>query len=201
MLVDSVVEGARWALIAVFVLAVTEKGTSLWTRAAAWHPLMLVSSVRRRRAHALMAAALIADFVTVALLVLFPVAGAVGAGLLAAAYTALAFPVHAAGQGGCRCFWRVLNTTTKPALLARNAVLLALALTVAFRAPAATEPAGLAVGAGLLAGLAALVAVLDARARPSATRVPAVEQRRVEPGRLAMTDAAFGAPPHGGELP
>lgn len=200
MLVDSAIEGARWALIAVFVLAVTEKGTSLWTRAAAWHPLMLVSPVRRRRARPLMAAALVADLATVVLLALIPVAGAVTAALLVAAYTALAMPVHSAGQGACRCFWKVLNTTTKPALLARNAVLLVLALTVALRAPVEAQPAGLAVGAGLLAGLAALVAVLDPRSRPSATRAPAVEQRRVEPA-FGTTDAVFGAPPHGGELP
>jgi hypothetical protein len=195
MLVDPAVEGARWALIVVFVLAVTEKGTSVWTRTAAWHPLMLVSAVRRRRARRLMAVALLADLATVVLLVLFPVAGAVSAASLVAAYTALALPVHAAGQSQCRCFWRVLNSATKPALLARNAVLLALAVTVALRMPVDAGGAGLAVGAALLLGLAALVAVLDAR------RVPAVDQRRVEPARLAITDAAFGAPPHGGELP
>jgi hypothetical protein len=199
MSVDSVVEGAGWALVAVFALAATEKGTSLWTRSAAWHPVMLSNRFRRRWAGPLMAAALVADLLTVVLLVVLPLAGAVTAAVLVAVYTAAAMPVHTAGRGPCRCFWRVLNTTTRPALLGRNAALLALAVTVAVGAPTGRGPSGIAAGAGLLAGLAALAAVLDARPGPAAPRASAAEHGR---GRaLGITDAAFEAPPHGGELP
>lgn len=200
MAIEAILDGARWVLIAVFALSVVEKATTLWTRSAAWHPVMLVSRGRRRHATPLMATALVADAATVVLLGLLPSVGAIAASVLLAAYTVLALPIHSGGRGICRCFWKILDTTTKPAFLGRNAVLATLATTVAAQPPSRAGSAGAAFGAALLVGLAALVAGLDALFRP-AKRTGPVERARSE--RVSeVSDAAFGAPPQkGGEMP
>jgi hypothetical protein len=202
MLTMSVVEGARWALTAVFVLSAVEKGQTLWARSAAWHPLMLVSPTRRRYATALMSAALIADLAVIVLLAVLPAIGGPAAGALVAAYTWLALPVHSRGAGSCRCLWKLLDSKTRLALLGRNVVLFALALAVTLSWSSTAGVAGFAYGAGLLVGLAALVAGLDAR--PGS---PATTQRQASPGRGErasgdeLADAAYATPsPRGGTL-
>jgi hypothetical protein len=168
MVGELVADGARWLLAAVLVLAVLEKSASLWTRSAAWHPLMLVSPGRRRHAASLMVAALCCDIVAVGLLLAAPVVGSAVAAALVVAYSVLALPVHGrGGLGSCRCFWKMLNTSTRAGLLARNALLVACALVIAAYPPEALTLAGLAVGGCLLAVVAAMVAVAD---RPGAAQ-------------------------------
>jgi hypothetical protein len=198
--IEAVLDGVRWVLIAVFALSIIEKAATLWTRSAAWHPVMLVSRGRRRHATTLMATALVADAATIVLLGLLPSVGAIAAGVLLAAYTVLALPIPSGGRGTCRCFWKVLDTTTKPAFLGRNAVLAALTTTVAAAPPSRAGLAGVAFGAVLLVGLATLVAGLNALFRPVKSTGQA-ERARAE-GDAELSDAAFAAlPQKGGEMP
>jgi hypothetical protein len=174
-------EGARWLLVVVFALAAVEKGATLWTRSVAWHPVMLVSRARRRHATTLMGAALAADLVAVALLLAVPVAGAAAGAALVVAYSILSLPVHGGRQsvGSCRCFWKVLNTTTRRGLLVRNVLLAAFALAAAAVPPATVTLAGLAAG-GVLLGV--VVAVVAATERAQPLGIQPSESERTEGG-------------------
>jgi hypothetical protein len=69
-------DGARCALMAVFLLSALEKGNLLWRRAATWHPTVMTSVRRRRRAVPLMLAALITDMLILLGLAITPSTGA-----------------------------------------------------------------------------------------------------------------------------
>lgn len=165
MTVDSgLLQGASWALGAVFVLSAAEKAQALRLRSAAWHPVMLISQRRRERATVLMAVGLAADLAIVALLAVSPRVGGPVAALLLLTYTWLAWPIAAHG-GSCRCLWRVLDVQTQTALLCRNAALVVVALVTGVASPSAPRLEPLLYAAALLLALAALVRWLNARAR------------------------------------
>ena len=188
---DSIADGARCALMIVFILAATEKGQTLWARSAAWHPVMLVNRARRGRATALMSAALIADLAVVVLLVFLPVVGGVVAAVLVAAYTTLALPVHSGGRSSCRCLWKIFDTTTRPALVGRNASVFVWGLAATFSRSPGVDAGGVLYGAALLGGLGTLVAVLERLSRlvtREAWREPASAQ---QPRRDAILAAPF----------
>jgi hypothetical protein len=125
-------DGARWVLVIVFALASLEKALTLRARAEAWHPVVLTLGRVRRYATALFASSLAADLITIALLTLQPRGGAVAAVLLISIYTVAAFGMHNGSQAKeCRCFWKILNSSSRLSLVTRNALLLTLGLMVA----------------------------------------------------------------------
>lgn len=192
---ESVLDGVRWLLVAVFALSAVEKGASLWTRSASWHPVMLVSPARRRHARWLMGAALAADLATIALLAAAPLAGAVATAALVATYTGVAFPVHGRPGQSCRCFWELLDTTTRTSFLVRNGVLVALAAAVAAWAPHGTGVAAVGYGAAFAVVLIAAVAVVDALVRRgTAIRPRGGPERAGSERAFRIGDAAYGAP-------
>ena len=87
MFLDGAADGARWVLVIVFVLAAIEKASTLRSRSAAWHPVILVSARRRRHGGVLIAASLMADALAVGRLVSAPLAGAVFGAVLIAGYS------------------------------------------------------------------------------------------------------------------
>jgi methylamine utilization protein MauE len=132
----SVADGARWALVAVFALAAVEKFSSLHSGTAAWHPVMLVSRRRRQAAKTLMGSSLCADILAILLLLISPLAGGLLSIALVAAYSVAGKRVHmSTDNDGCRCFWRILNTSTGSGFVVRNAFLVALAASVATLSP------------------------------------------------------------------
>lgn len=200
---EAIIDGARWALMAVFVLTAVEKGQTLWAQSAAWHPVMLVSQARRRHARTLMAGALVADLAVLGLLVLLPRVGGVAGAVLVAAYTLLAVPVYssAGGGAGCRCFWKVLDTTTWPGSLARNLVLVALALGVGLQSPTGLGLPELASAVALIVVLSVFVAGVDGRFRPAYGRDPKRDEGDEAPApAIAITPAAYASPRRGGDV-
>ena len=235
MSIEAIFDGVRWVLIAVFAFSIIEKAATLWTRSAAWHPVMLVSRGRRRHATTLMATALVAEGANQMLVILALMhrlarprnrlyAGTVllaGRVRVRGAYAPVdqkrrrrrddRAPWAAAVRWSSRsqCPARGLHRARPPdsldrardlslllegsrhedeaglprstlarnpdlflfspikpqgilAVLARNAVLAAFTVTVAAQPPSRASVAGVAFGAVLLVGLAALVAGLDA---------------------------------------
>ncbi len=145
-----IADGARWALVVLFSLAALEKVTTLHSRAAAWHPIMLVSRFRREHASVLVAVSLVADVGALLLLAVRPKVGAALCIALIVIYSTAGVGMHAkAGDAGCRCFWKVMNTSARTGLIARNALLVASAALVLVGAPRVSM-GGLAIGAGLL---------------------------------------------------
>lgn len=135
-MLDAAADGGRWVLVVMLALAAIEKGASLHSRSAAWHPVMLVSSRRRQHAAKLLTISLVADVAAIALLVFDPKIGALASGALILLYTVAAIRVHGeAGGGDCRCFWKFLNVRTRKGLAARNATLLGLTAGVAIGRP------------------------------------------------------------------
>jgi hypothetical protein len=125
-------DGARWVLVIVFGLASLEKALTLRARAQSWHPVVLALGRVRRHATALFASSLTADLISIALLTLQPRGGAVAAILLISIYTVAAFGMHNGSQAKeCRCFWKILNTSSRLPLVTRNALLLTFGLMVA----------------------------------------------------------------------
>jgi hypothetical protein len=123
---------SRWVLVVVFSLAALEKIGTLRSKAAAWHPVLLVSDWRRRHAVHLLVVSLAADAAALILLVVRPALGATLAMLLVVAYTYAALAVHSGRIGhGCRCFWRVLNVRSRSGMVARNTALAILAFLTA----------------------------------------------------------------------
>jgi hypothetical protein len=169
MLFDALNEGALWLLLATFVLSSVEKAIAVKTGSASWHPVMLANARRHRHAEGIMAASLAADLAAVALLAARPAIGAVVSAALIAVYSGAALSAHLqTGDQECRCLWKLLNTSTRAGLLARNAVLLALALSVGLAEPKPSAP-GLASGVALL-GLLILGVRTVERATRTATR-------------------------------
>ena len=136
-----VASGARWALVVVFSLAALEKLHTLRSGSAAWHPVLLITDLRRRHAVQLLALSLTADIGEIVLLLGRPALGGVVAFMLVVTYTVAAFPVHGTGgRDGCRCFWRVLNARSRDGMVARNGALGALGLVVATATAQSAEP-------------------------------------------------------------
>jgi hypothetical protein len=156
-----VADGARWALIAVMVLAGAEKFTSLRRRAAAWHPVMLVSLRRRHWAQLLMSTALLLDICAALFLVVTPQLGAALASAAILTYTWASLPMHHADKpADCRCFIGVLNTRTRVGFLARNSLLFLFTLAILVRRPEASW-AGVMLGGVLLAVVLLIAAGAD----------------------------------------
>lgn len=124
---EALSDGARWSLFIAFALAALEKATILRAGPAAWHPMMLRSPFRRKHATGLIATSLAADLAALMLLGTQPETGALWSIGLVITYTIAAPPVASANGDECRCFWKVLNTTTRLGLATRNTLLLLLA--------------------------------------------------------------------------
>lgn len=154
-------EGARIALVAVLCLAAVEKADVLRSGAAAWHPVLLRSSWRRRHATALMAAASFADLLAVALLVWRPALGAVLSAALVAGYTVAAGAQAGRQDEGCRCMWKLLDSRTATGLLVRNTLLVALSVPVAVVGPAGVDSGAAVFAAGALAVTALATTLAD----------------------------------------
>lgn len=106
----------------MFALAIVEKVATLKSGAAQWHPVIIVSSWRRRHATFLVGAAVALDSLTVAALVSKPrLGGAVACGTIGA-YTLAARRVQF-GAEGCRCLNRRLDAHTTTGFVVRNLVL------------------------------------------------------------------------------
>lgn len=167
-----VIEGATWSLIFVFLLSVSEKTVTLWTRTARWHPVMLPSGWRRRWAGTLVASSLAADVLALALLVRTPYSGALLSLLLLAMYTWAALAVREHAGEGCRCMWRVLKASSTKGLVLRNAMIAGVAALVAAVEPA---PSLAAVWVGplwlIFIGVMVWVVELPSQARSSSVRV------------------------------
>jgi hypothetical protein len=115
---------------------------------------MLRSEVRRRWAALLMASSLVGDAVVVVALALDPRAGAVLASVLVLLYSAAAQGVaHSETRRSCRCFWKVMNTSTNESLLARNILMLGAAITVGIGGATASV-GGILLAGPLLLGIA-----------------------------------------------
>lgn len=106
-----------------------------------------------------MLGSLLADTAAVLLLALAPVVGsALVLGLLAI-YTMAGVGVHA-GDGSCRCFWRIMNTSTAGGFVVRNVLLAAIA-SIALVAPRETGTAEFIVAVSYLALVTVSARVLD----------------------------------------
>ena len=161
MFLDGAADGARWVLVIVFALAAIEKASTLRSRSATWHPVILVSARRRRHGVLLIAASLIADALALGLLVSAPLVGAVFGAALIAGYSIAARTVHlATSEERCSCFWKGINTSTKLGLMIRNLFLFVLAGLVTVLPPAPT-PTGLLWAAGMLTVLFVLARAAD----------------------------------------
>jgi hypothetical protein len=132
---------------------------------------MLAGARRRRHAGPLMAAALAADVAVTVLLLMVPVSGGIAAAALVSAYSILALAIldGRTSPGTCRCFWKVLNTTTPGGLLARNALLIVLAITVAVGGPEGLTASQIAAGGVVMAAAAGIARLGD---RASSSRRP-----------------------------
>lgn len=155
MSVDLLADSARWFLVLAFLLALGEKGLVLARRATSWHPVIVVSSWRRRHAGLLITSALLADAVSVVLLLLRPSLGAACAIGLVIVYSASAWKARLDADG-CRCFLGLLDASSRRAMLLRNGCLASFGLMVVGWSPSDTWE-GLVGGALLLASMAALM--------------------------------------------
>jgi hypothetical protein len=118
-------DGARWFLVLLFSLAILEKTRTLSQGSAAWHPLMVVSRRRRQYAGEIMGLSLVVDIIAFVLLLVSPIKGALLSAFLILGYSLAALGMHRRSpNGGCHCFWNLLNTSTRRGLLIRNGSLL-----------------------------------------------------------------------------
>lgn len=169
-----VAEGARWVLALAFLLAAMEKVLALRSRSAAWHPVMLVSPVRRRLANTLFSISAVADICAVVLLILAPRNGGVLAGALVFTYTVAGWSVHAGGhEEQCDCFWRVLNTYTREGLLVRNSLLIVSAILVS-TGVSSQQLSGVLWGIALSALIVGSTQFVERRKRSAVAREEAI---------------------------
>lgn len=140
----------------------------LWTRSSAWHPVLLASSFRRRHASPLVGLALLADVGAMGLLLTDAASGGVLASGVIAVYTGAGLAAHGASTtSGCRCMWRVLNTSTKAAFLLRNTLLMFASAAVAVAPPGSIARPGLVAAVIGLIVLALILRAVDRSTRPS----------------------------------
>ncbi|MDP9206487.1 MAG: hypothetical protein M3P12_13705 [Gemmatimonadota bacterium] len=128
-----VVGGVRILLVTIFGLALAEGVRTIRSGTSEWHPVILVSAWRRRKASLLIELSLLANGVTAALLIHWPPWGGEVASLLVVAYSIAAWKIHYESSADCKCFWLVMNAESRLGLLWRNGLLLVMAVTVATR--------------------------------------------------------------------
>ncbi len=159
MILESIADGARWAVLMAFALSAIEKATTIWTRSSAWHPVMMPSPWRRRHAMPLMLAALILDCAVSLTLVFRPTIGGFAALVTLGTYTLVARTLHRdkseSGQT-CRCFWRLLDATTSRGLVFRNAALALCAVGAVVSQPSQSSVWSVVWAAAILTSLVAL---------------------------------------------
>lgn len=163
MFTELVADGARWAVLVVFVLASVEKVGVLRSRSSEWHPVMLVTQWRRQHARLLIILSLVMDTTAAMLLLVKPPLGLLLAASLLITYTAAAIRAHN-GRDDCRCLWKMLNARTTLGLIMRNALLLGLTLLALLRMPQDGQIMPLMTASELL--LVGLVTRLADRATP-----------------------------------
>lgn len=162
-------DGARWLVMAIFALSLGERITLLRSKSSRWHPVMLAYPLLRRHAPLWTALALVADAMVLGLMVISPSSGAPMAIALVVAYSLLALHARPGPEGHCRCFWKVLNTATRLALLVRNSVVIGLAVLVVAQPPRLSV-SGLALGAIFMVCLMAITRLTDQS--PQLTHAP-----------------------------
>jgi hypothetical protein len=118
---------ARSGLLLIFASSAAEKASLIATRSSRWHPLLSATPLRRRFATPMAIGSLALDVTIVALFIASPHVGTLVAIAAITVYTVFAYPVTLSASG-CRCFWRVLPTRSRTALLVRNACLALIAL-------------------------------------------------------------------------
>lgn len=138
-----------------FFSASLEKAVSLARHAAGWHPVILANGFLSSRPRLAMAASLILDVLVLLGLVARPALGAILAVAAILIYSFAGVRVRSF-ESGCQCFWRILDTSSRAAFLARNGVLLAMGLFVVAYVPEQPGVLGIAWAAvlfGLLIGV------------------------------------------------
>lgn len=127
---SEVAAGAIQSLLIVLALGAIEKARTLRARAASWHPVLLGSSFRRRHATALVSLSLVGDICAIILGLLRPGLGLGLAGLLVILYTVAAAtrPGALYRRSHCGCLGGLLDGQGLSFLIARNTVLLAIAV-------------------------------------------------------------------------
>jgi hypothetical protein len=168
--------GALALVICLFGLAGLEKGNLLRTRTARWHPILMVSPRTRRWADPLITMSLLMDVAAITLLLLNPRFGAAISMGLVAIYTLAALATSSGNHTqSCRCFYKVLDTRTRAALVFRNISLVAcLTLIVATEPSLSIGGCFVAIPLGVLLFLS--VRFVDTRAAGS-TVVPSVRSQ------------------------
>jgi hypothetical protein len=120
--------GARLALMFLFLLSGAEKALTLRARSAAWHPVILANPVLRPHAALWATASLAWDVTAAILVVLWPTVGLTLCASALLVYTAVGGRVQTSRGETCRCFWKLLDTSSRSGLIIRNVSLLALVL-------------------------------------------------------------------------
>ncbi len=168
--------GALALMICLFGLAGLEKGDLLRTRTARWHPILMASPQTRRWANPLVTVSLLLDIAAVTLLLLNPPSGAAISLSLIALYTLAALATSSRDHTqSCRCFYKVMNTRTRTALVFRNVSLIAFLTLIAATKPSLSIVGSfVAIPLGLLLFLS--VRFIDIRAAGS-TAVPSVRSQ------------------------
>lgn len=165
-------DGAQLLLIVLFALASTEKILTVRSRAAQWHPVMLIHTSWRGHAVQLLMASAIADIVAGGLLLTAPRLGGPFSATLTICYTWAAYNVHdsTTTDRGCGCFWGRLNSKSRAGMIARNLILLGLAV-VATTSGNAVHLAGVITASLLGAAVITATTLVDTLAHRYASDV------------------------------
>lgn len=155
---------AAGALSIVLGLSMFEKGTVLFARSAAWHPVIVVSRRRRRYAIILMTGGLMSEvLISTGLAMGLREAGAVFVALLVI-YTAAGIGVYTVRpsekHSTCRCLFGLLEARELVGFLGRNLVLALLAVPVIVTSPTLT-PLAILAGVGVVLTVHLAVEGLD----------------------------------------
>lgn len=121
--------GGLIVLWVAFFSALVEKAVSLARHAESWHPVILANRFLRGRPRSAMVSSLVLDVLVLLGLVARPIVGGILAVVAILTYSIAGSRVHSF-DSGCRCFWRILETTSRTGFLARNGLLLAMGLLV-----------------------------------------------------------------------
>lgn len=168
-------DGARWALILIFSLALLEKLHVLQTTSPRTHPVVQASRLLARFPLQSILISLGLDLASIVLLSFRPLEGALTSSGAILIYTVAGAAVFGGSEtskgnqpGGCRCFSGQLDTSSRTSFLIRNGVLLLMAISVAVTRPIVSV-AGVAWGLGLVGLLSVAISVAEGRPlmRPS----------------------------------